>query len=108
MSDLPRVDEAGWDDMVVRSEVPVVVDFWAPWCGPCAAVEPILHDLAARAGNRATFVSVNVDASPALGARYGVLSLPTVTLFAGGEPRASVVGVRSAAHFQRTFADWLG
>ena len=106
-SDLPLVDEAGWEDAVVRSAVPVVVDFWAPWCGPCAAVEPILQNLAARAGARAAFVGVDVDASPALGARYGVLSLPTVTLFAGGEPRASVVGVRSAAHFERTFADWL-
>ena len=103
-----EVTDATFAAEVLDAGEPTIVDFWAPWCGPCAAVEPILRNLAARAGARAAFVSVDVDASPALGARYGVLSLPTVTLFAGGEPRASVVGVRSAAHFERTFADWLG
>jgi thioredoxin 1 len=78
---------------VLASSVPVVVDFWAPWCKPC---------------DRARVVRVNVDAEPGLSGRYGVLSLPTVILFAGGEPRATVYGAQSRARFERAFADLIG
>jgi thioredoxin 1 len=93
---------------VLASPVPVVVDFWAPWCKPCDAIEPHLQSLAEEWGERARLVRVNVDAEPGLSGRYGVLSLPTVILFAGGEPRATVHGAQSRARFERAFADLIG
>jgi thioredoxin len=84
----------------------VVVDFWAPWCKPCHAIEPILDDLA-RSASAVAFVKLNIDEHPEIAARYEVLSIPTVTLFEGGEPRTTVIGARPRAHFERAFADWL-
>jgi thioredoxin 1 len=92
-----------FDDDVLASSVPVVVDFWAPWCKPCEAIEPHLRSLAEEWGERARLVRVNVDDEPGLSGRYGVLSLPTVILFAGGEPRATVHGAQPRARFEREF-----
>jgi thioredoxin 1 len=104
------VDEVGaatFEDEVLASTVPVVVDFWAPWCRPCAAIEPHLRALAEEWGDRARLVRVNVDADPGLSSRYGVLSLPTVILFAGGEPKAAVHGAQPRARFEREFGPYL-
>jgi thioredoxin 1 len=92
---------------VLTSPVPVIVDFWAPWCKPCEAIEPHLRSLAEDWDGRVRLVRVNVDDEPALSARYGVLSLPTVILFAGGEPRATVYGAQPRAHFEREFGAHL-
>jgi thioredoxin 1 len=77
------------------------VDFWAPWCRPCKALEPILEELPV------DLARVNVDEEPGLGSRYDVLSIPTVILFAGGEARGSVVGVRPKAYFDAWLAEVL-
>jgi thioredoxin 1 len=92
---------------VLASSVPVVVDFWAPWCKPCEAVEPHLFALAEQWGDRARLIRVNVDAEPGIASRYGVLSLPTVILFADGEPKATVYGAQSRAHFEREFGPFV-
>ena len=93
-----------FDALIQKSRLPVVVDFWAPWCKPCDAVEPHLRSLVEEWGERARLVRVNVDEEPGLSGRYGVLSLPTVILFAGGEPRATVYGAQPRARFEREFA----
>ena len=89
-------------DQTVRGG-PVLVDFWAPWCRPCRAIEPILE----RLGDRVAVARVNIDEHPGIASRYDVLSIPTVMLFEGGEPRETVVGARPRAHFERAFAQWL-
>ena len=93
--------DATFEEEVLTAERPIVVDFSAPWCGPCMAIEPILEELPL------DVVKLDIDTNPATAARYGVLSLPTVILFAGGEPRETVRGARSKKHFEKTFADYL-
>jgi thioredoxin 1 len=96
------VDDATFEEEVLRSERPVIVDFTAPWCGPCRAIAPALEELARE--NEVDLVSVDVDENPATAARFSVLSLPTVILFAGGEPRETVYGARPKKHFAKVFA----
>jgi thioredoxin 1 len=104
------VDEVGaaeFEREVLASPVPVVVDFWAPWCKPCEAIAPHLESLAEEWGERARLVRVNVDEQPGISSRYGVLSLPTVILFAGGEPKATVYGAQPRVRFEREFTPHL-
>jgi thioredoxin 1 len=101
------VTDADFDDVVLGAGRPVVVDFWAPWCGPCRAVTPLLEQLAETYPGVA-FVKVDVDANPDTASRYDVLSLPTAILFAGGEPRESLIGARPRSHYERAWAAWLG
>jgi len=100
------VTDASFDDDVLRAARPVVVDFWAPWCGPCKAIEPALEELAATT-DAVEFVRLDIDANPSTAARFDVLSIPTVILFEGGAPRETVVGARPKKHFEKTFAPYL-
>jgi thioredoxin 1 len=102
-----EVSDATFEDDVLRADRPVVVDFWAPWCGPCHAVEPVFAELASRAAGRVEFAKLNVDLNPVTASRYRVLAIPTAILFADGEPRETVVGARSPAHYERAWATWL-
>ena len=90
-----ELDETTFDAAVAGG--PVLVDFWAPWCRPCKALEPILAELPVEVAR------VNIDEEPGLGSRFGVLSIPTVVLFAGGQALGSVVGLRPAKYFD----EWL-
>ena len=80
---------------------PVVVDFRAPWCKPCRAIAPILEQLESEHGDRVAFAKLNIEDHPDVAARYGVLSIPTVIRFEGGEARETVIGARPRAHFER-------
>jgi thioredoxin 1 len=101
------VDASAFEREVLASPVPVIVDFWAPWCKPCDAIEPHLHELAETWAERVRLVRVNVDEDAGLSGRYGVLSLPTVILFAEGAPKATVFGAQSRATFEREFAPFV-
>jgi thioredoxin 1 len=100
------VTDETFEAEVLGSERPVVVDFWAPWCGPCKAVHPVLEQLA-ETSERAEFVKVDIDANPVAASHYDVLSIPTVILFADGEARETLVGARPRGHYERAFADYL-
>jgi thioredoxin 1 len=102
-----EVTDETFADEVLASPVPVVVDFWAPWCKPCEAIEPHLVAIAEEHGEHLRLVRMNVDDNLAVPARYGVLSLPTVMLFAAGEPRVTIHGARSHAHYEKSFAPVL-
>ena len=104
---MDEVTDETFECDVLAAPTPVVVDFWAPWCAPCRAVEPILRVLADEHVGRVAFVRVDVDSNPRFAARYGVLSLPTAILFEGGDARATIAGARSRSHYERAWARWL-
>jgi thioredoxin 1 len=102
-----EVTDETFADEVLASPVPVVVDFWAPWCKPCDAIEPHLRGIAEEAGERLRLVRMNVDENLTVPARFGVLSLPTVMLFADGDTRVTIYGAHSRDHYRRAFAAYL-
>ena len=92
---LPWIVDAGdnnFAEIAEQASVPVVVDLWAPWCGPCRMVSPVLADLAAEFAGRMKLVKVNVDESPRLQSRFGVQSIPTLLLLSGGQVKATQIG----------------
>lgn len=103
-----EVTDATFDDEVLAARVPVLVDFWAPWCKPCDAIEPHLRAVHEQARGRLGLVRVNIDESLRTSGRYSVLSLPTVILFVDGEPRERIVGARGRRHFERVLGPYLG
>ncbi len=94
MSKPVEISEAKFDEMVLKAKMPVLVDFWAPWCGPCRMVAPVVDELANEYEGKIAFVKVNVDDSPNTARQYGVMSIPTLIVFKNGQPHSNVVGFR--------------
>ena len=102
-----EITDERFDAEVLGSSEPVIVDFWAPWCKPCEAIEPHLRAIAAENEGRVRLVRMNIDENLGVPSRYGVLSLPTVILFAGGEPKATVYGAQPRSRFEREFGPFV-
>jgi thioredoxin 1 len=96
------VTEQTFDQEVLQSEQPVIVDFWAEWCGPCHAVAPVLEKIADERQGELKVVKVNIDEEQGLAQRYGIVSIPTMVLFKGGEPAAAAIGAQPKGALERS------
>jgi len=95
------VTESTFEQEVLKSDKPVIVDFWAEWCGPCHAVSPILDRIAEERAGELTVVKVNIDEEQALAERYGIASIPTIVLFKDGEPAAAAIGAQPKGSIEK-------
>ena len=102
MSKPVSVDESNFEQLVLKSKIPVLVDFWAPWCGPCRMVAPLVDELAGEYADSVSFGKVNVDENPKIASRYGIMGIPALILFKDGKPFSNIVGFKPKAELKRS------
>ena len=101
------VTDQSFGDKVLSSDKPVLVDFWATWCGPCKMVAPVLEEIADEHGEKITVAKVDIDANPNVARDYQVMSIPTLIVFAGGKPVKQIVGAKPKAALLKDLSDYL-
>jgi thioredoxin 1 len=101
------VTDQTFDTEVLKSDKPVVVDYWAEWCGPCRMVAPVLEEIAAEHADKLTVVKLNIDENPAVAQRYGILQIPTLNVFSGGEVVKQVIGAKPKSALLRELAEFI-
>ena len=101
------VTDQDFQDKVIDSDKPVIVDFWAVWCGPCRQLSPVLEEIGEKYSEKVTVAKVNVDDNPGIAAQYGITSIPTVYVFKDGERVATSVGAKPLHVLEQEFADYL-
>ncbi len=102
-----EIEEAKFDETVLKAKTPVLVDFWAPWCGPCRMVAPIVDELAGEYAGKVSFVKVNVDNNPNVAGKYGVMSIPRLILFKDGKPVTSIHGFKPKDELKKSLDEAL-
>ena len=104
----PReVTDTTWDSDVAKSDLPVLVDFWAPWCGPCRMVSPIVDELSEEYAGKINFYKMNTDENPAVPSKFGIRSIPTLLILKNGELKGSVVGFRPKSELKKRLEEAL-
>ena len=102
-----KVTDDSFEADVLKNEKPVVVDYWAEWCGPCRQVSPVLEEIAAERADKIEVVKLNVDENPVTSRRYGILNIPTLSVFKDGEVVKEIVGARPKSALLRELADFI-
>ncbi|HBK52868.1 thioredoxin [Syntrophomonas wolfei] len=108
MADIKVFNQDNWDKEVMQSDLPVLVDFWAPWCGPCKMVGPVVESLAAENAGKINIGKVNVDENQDLAARFGIRGIPTLAFFRGGSEVKRIVGAQNKAQLQKAIDEVSG
>jgi thioredoxin 1 len=104
---LLEIDDAGFESKVLQSEKPVLVDFWAPWCGPCRAIAPVVEELADKFGDQVTFAKCNVDDNPITPGKYGIKAIPTLIFFKDGQVVEQITGMVAKAKLEEAIGKVL-
>ena len=107
MADVREVSDATFESDVIKAELPTLVDFWAPWCGPCRMVAPVVAELSEEYAGKVNFVKMNTDENPTVPTKYGIRSIPSLLVFKGGELKGTIVGFRPKSDLKKRLDEAL-